>query len=57
MKTIIHFDRSNGLILSHPPSGQPQGQRKNVCDKKGRALANEVKKGGALENEGIKVIN
>ena len=39
-----------------PPRGQPQGQKKNVCDKKGGVLENDVKKGGALENEGIKVI-
>ena len=27
------------------PSGQPRGQRKNVCDKKGGAMKNEVKNG------------
>ena len=27
----------------------------DVCDKKGGALKDEVKKGGALENEGIRV--
>ena len=32
------------LFGAHPP-GQPRGQRKNVCDKKGGALENEVKKG------------
>ena len=36
---------------------QPRGQRKNMCDKKGRALQNEVKKGQVLKNEGIKLIN
>ena len=40
-----------------PPHGQPRGQMKNLCDKKGGVLQNKVKKGGALQNEGIIVIN
>ena len=32
------------LFCPHPPPpGQPRGQRKNVCYKKGGALKNEVK--------------
>ena len=38
-----------------PTPGQPRGQRKNVCDKK--QLKVKCKKGGALENEGVNVIN
>ena len=40
-----------------PPPGQPRGQKEIVCDKKGGALENEMKKGRALENEGIEVMN
>ena len=37
-----------------PPTGQAQGQRKNVCDEKGGALENEVKNGGHWKNNGFK---
>ena len=30
---------------------KPQGQKKNVCEKKDVALENDVKKGGPLGNE------
>ena len=40
------FMRRSNCSAPIPP-GQPRGQRKYACDKKG----------GALENEGIKVIN
>ena len=53
--------RSNCFDPIHPPPqlpGQPRGQMKNVCDKKGQGTAKWSKKeGGALQNEGIKVIN
>ena len=61
-----HYSKFNGpssgaygpvnLLFPHPP-GQPRGQMKGLCDKKGRTLQNEVKKGEALKNEKIIVIN
>ena len=44
------------LFCPLPPPGAASGSEEK-CDKKGRALENEVKEGGALKNEGIKVIN
>ena len=54
----LHTSLCPGQIgLPPSPLRQPRGQRKNVCDKKGRVLQTEVKKGRALENELFKVIN
>ena len=40
-----------------PNPGQPQDQKKYVCDKKGPGTGKwSEKKGKALQNEGIKVI-
>ena len=51
---LIH-NVSVKLFWPHPPR-KPRGQKKLSVMKKGGALKNEVKKGGLLENAGIKVI-
>ena len=53
---IMHPRRSN-FSAPIPPTGS-FGVREKMCViKKGKTLENDVKKGGAVENEGIKVIN
>ena len=45
------------LFCPHSPPWAAPWSKKNVCDKKGCAVENEVKEGGAFEHEGTKVIN
>ena len=45
------------IVLSPSPRGSPGVRGKMCAIKKGEAPENEVKKGGALENGGIELIN